>query len=341
MPKRKGAAIMNVQKMKKYVLVIILTVTMLMMPGAAAAAPLSPSSSHTNPWLNRRVLNIAHQGGEFEAPSDTMFAFKTAEAKGVDMLELDVHATADGEIVAMHDSTVDRTTNGTGRVDQMTLAQIKSLDAAYWFAPNCGTCHGRPATDYSYRGIATGQRPVPPELSTFTPDDFKIPTLREILQQFPDALINIEIKSTVPDTSPYEATVASLLREFGRDSDTIVASFNDVAMTLFKLNPSAVSTSPGIITTGLFWASTQGNFPGMPLPGYQALQVPITYEGLTIVTPSFVTKAHNNGLAVHVWTIDDRNEMERLIDIGVDGIMTSRPSVLKQVLEEKGVGVQD
>lgn len=113
-----------------------------------------------NPWLDRRVLNIAHQGGEIEAPSNTLFAFKTAREKGADVLELDVHATADRELVVLHDATVDRTTNGSGRVDQMTLAQIKTLDAAPWFMPGCGTCHGRPAEEYAYRGFATGERPI-------------------------------------------------------------------------------------------------------------------------------------------------------------------------------------
>jgi len=101
---------------------------------SAAAGPIPE-----NPWTERRVLNIAHQGGEVEAPSNTMYAFKTALAKGSDVLELDVHATADGELVVLHDATVNRTTNGSGRVDTMTLAQIKLLDAAHWFVPDVGT----------------------------------------------------------------------------------------------------------------------------------------------------------------------------------------------------------
>ena len=96
-------------------------------PVAAAPPTQSSSLAEPNPWLDRRVLNMAHQGGEIEAPSDTMFAFKTALDKGADVLEMDVHATADGEIVVLHDATVDRTTNGTGRVDQLTLEQIRQL----------------------------------------------------------------------------------------------------------------------------------------------------------------------------------------------------------------------
>ena len=316
---------------------LVFAATFFAVPLLSLVPAVTAVAQAANPWLGRRVLNIAHQGGEYEAPSDTMFAFKKAVEKGADVLELDVHATSDGKIVALHDATVDRTTNGTGRVDQLTLAQVQALDAAYEFAEDCGTCANRPEAEYIYRGFATGQQSIPAELGNFEPSDFRVPTLREVLQEFPDNLLNIEIKATVPDTAPYEAKVAALLNEFDRDTDTIVVSFNDTAMTLFKLNQTAVSAAPGIVTAGLFWASTQGALPGIPLPGYHALQVPTTYQGLPIVSQPFVTKAHTNKLAVHVWTIDDRAEMERLVDLGVDGIMSSRPALLEEVLEEKGV----
>jgi glycerophosphoryl diester phosphodiesterase len=300
-----------------------------------------------NPWLERRVLNIAHQGGEIEAPSNTLFAFKTAKDKGADVLELDVHATADGQLVVIHDTTVGRTTNAdpdgrieaheNRRVDQMTLAEVKRLDAAHWYAEGCGTCRGKPADDYVYRGYATGERELPEELSEFEPNDFRIPTLREVLDAFPRDFVNIEIKRTAPDTAPYEHRLAALLEEYGRTSDTIVASFYDTAMELFKLHAPGVSTATATGETAAFWASAQGPAPGAPNPRYQALQVPTTFNGVPVVTPAFVQRAHANGLAVHVWTIDDRPTMESLIDLGVDGIMTNRPTLLEEVLGEKNV----
>lgn len=297
-------------------------------PLPAAAGPLDP-----NPWLDRRILNIAHQGGEIEAPSNTLFAFKTAVQKGSDVLELDVHATADRELVVLHDATVDRTTDGQGRIDQMTLDQVKSLDAAYWFVPGCGTCPGQPDSAYAYRGVATGERRLPRRRAwTFEPNDFRIPTLREVLEAFPDMLINIEIKATAPDTVPYEEELAALLVEFGRSTDTIVVSFLDHAVERFKLHAPEVSTATGTGETAAFWASSQGPLPGAPNPRHHALQVPIVFEGLTVVTDEFVADAHANGLAVHVWTINDRPTMEWLIEIGVDGVMTDRPSLLERVL---------
>ncbi|MGH2725042.1 MAG: glycerophosphodiester phosphodiesterase [Actinomycetota bacterium] len=314
-----------------------ITILTLALVAAAVGSPAGSQGLEPNPWLERRVLHIAHQGGEIEAPSNTLFAFGTALRKGADVLELDVHATADRELVVLHDPTVNRTTNGSGRVDQMTLEQIKDLDAAYWFVPGCGTCHGHPVEAYVYRGLATGDRPFPDRLRMFSPNDFAVPTLREVLVAFPGRLINIEIKNTAPDTAPYERELAILLAELGRTDDTIVVSFLDHAEELFKLWAPEVHTATATAQTALFWASGQGPLPGAPNPRYQALQVPIVFEGVTVVTPEFVQEAHANGLAVHVWTIDDRQTMQWLVDIGVDGIMTNRPTILERVLRNAGV----
>ncbi len=292
----------------------------------------APQALGENPWLERRILNIAHQGGEIEAPSNTLYALKTAKAKGAEVLEIDVHATSDGEIVVIHDDTVNRTTDGSGRVDSLTLEQVKALDAAHWFVPDCGTCHGRSADQYALRGYATGERPLPDELAGFEPDDFTVPTLREVLETFPDDLVNIEIKATAPQTAPYEKALADLLAEFGRTDDTIVVSFLDPAVEAFKLHAPAVHTATATGETAAFWASAQGPLPGAPNPRYQALQVPMQLNGIPVVTPEFVQRAHANGLAVHVWTINDRATMQALVDLGVDGIMTDRPTLLAEVL---------
>ena len=296
--------------------------------GAGAQIP------EENPWLERRILNISHQGGEIEAPSNTLYALKTSVAKGADVLEIDVHATSDRELVVIHDATVDRTTNGSGAVDEMTLEEIQKLDAAHWFVPDCGTCHGKTTEEYTLRGYATGDRELPKKWRKkgFTAHDFTVPSLREVLEMFPNELINIEIKATAPDTTPYEKELADLLAEFGRTDDTIVVSFLDHAVEAFKAHAPEVHTATGTGQTGLFWATTQQALPGAPNPRYQALQVPMEFNGLTVMSEDFVADAHASGLAVHVWTINDRATMEQLIEWGVDGIMTDRPTLLEQVL---------
>lgn len=124
------------------------------------------------------------------------------------------------------------------------------------------------------------------------------------------------------------------MREFERSTDTIVVSFLDHAVETFEVYAPEVDTATGTGQAGLFWATSQQQLPGSP-SRHQALQVPITFNGVTVVTEDFVRDAHANGLAVHVWTINSRAEMEWLIDIGVDGIMTDRPTLLEQVLAER------
>src|SRR5207248_1003596 len=137
----------------------------------------------------------AHQGGAGEAPSSTLLALRLAVAAGADALELDVHATSDGELVVCHDATVDATTDGTGAIADMTLAEVRRLDNGYGFTDGSG---GHP-----YRGRAPGD----PEL--------RVATLREVLEAFPDVFLNLDIKQTAPEVTPYEAALAALLREHG------------------------------------------------------------------------------------------------------------------------------
>lgn len=311
--------------------IVVLTLAVMALPagGMADDAPVVEE----NPWTDRRVLHIAHQGGETEAPSNTLFAFKTALEKGADVLELDVHQTADGHLVVIHDTTVDRTTDEEGRVDGMTLAEIKALDAAHWFIPGQGATHDNPEEDYVYRGIATGDED-PPE--GYEANDFTIPTLEDVLETFPDTMINIEIKRTAPDTVPYEQDLAELLAEHDRGDDTIVVAFQDQSTELFKGFNQEVDTATGTIETAVFKASSMEAGPGSP-SHHVALQVPITYEGIEVVDEGFVEDAHANDMAVHVWTIGDEETMRMLIDIGVDGIMTNTPTLLEDVLQDEGV----
>ena len=301
---------------------------------ASLSAPASAQVVLDNPWLERAPLNIAHQGGEEEVPSDTLYGFKTALPKGVDVLELDVHLTTDEQVVALHDTTVDRTTNGSGTVEQMTLAQIKQLDAAHWFVPGVGTTHSRPAEEYVFRGIATGDKP-PPE--GFEANDFTIPTLDEVLTTFPDTLINIELKQS-NSTGRFEQAVADLLEKHGRVDDVIVVSFLDHSLEVFKALAPDVHTATATANAAAFWTSSQGPLPGAPNPRHVALQVPTSFSGIPVITSDdFVKNANANGLAVHVWTINDRATMEQLLDWGVQGIMTDRPTLLEQILGERGV----
>jgi glycerophosphoryl diester phosphodiesterase len=268
------------------------------------------------------VLNYAHQGGAREAPSSTLFALRQAMEKGAHALELDVHATADGELVVCHDATVDRTTNASGAIATMTLADVQALDNAYWWVPGEVVAPGRPDADYPYRGRAPGEH------------DFAIASLREVLAAFPGVFLNLDIKQTAPVVEPYEERLATVLRENGRTNDVIVASFLDGATDAFKAHAPEIDTSAGTAAVAEFYQAVRD---GLSTPAsaakHRALQVPAKFQDITLVDDAFVTRAHEADLAVHVWTIDDADEMRRLLALGVDGIMTDRPSVLTEVLQ--------
>lgn len=277
----------------------------------------------SNPWLERRVLAYAHQGGAREGPSSTLYAIEQALHAGAHAIELDVHATADGRIVVCHDATVDRTTNGTGAIADLTLGELLELDNSYWWVPGEQTAHDRAESEYPLRGRAPADR------------RFGIATLDEVLESFPGVILNLDIKQTAPDVEPYEAALASVLREHGRADDVIVASFNDAATAAFAQVAPEIPTSAGTAATAMFWqAVAQGGEP--PAMPHVALQIPVEHLGIPVTTPEIVRAAHRAGLAVHVWTIDDQPEMERILDMGVDGIISDRPSALVSVLETRG-----
>ncbi len=283
----------------------------------ARAAPTA------NPWLERRVIAYAHQGGAWEGPSSTLHAIAGALESGATGIELDVHATRDGHLVVCHDATVDRTTDGHGAIASMTLDELRALDNAYWWAPGADVTPDLPPDRYPWRGRAPADRA------------FGVATLEEVLREFPDVVLNLDIKQTAPAVEPYEARLADLLRRFGRADDVIVASFLDAATDAFSAAAPEISTSAGTLAVADFYRAVRAGEAPAPLR-HVALQVPTTVGDLAVVDEPFVEAAHAVGLAVHVWTIEEEAEMSRLVDLGVDGIITDRPSALVRVLDELG-----
>lgn len=299
-------------------------------PGPATERACMASLTE-NPWRERRPLNIAHRGGVIEFPENTLFGFQRALEVGAHMLEMDIWQTADGELVVIHDATVDRTTDGSGNVSEMTLAELKMLDNAFYHVPGRGTRGDATVDEAVYRGVAIGDRPPPPG---FEANDFTIPTVREVLERFPDAFLTIELK---PDTDAYgsfEPALAALLEEFGRGEDVVVASFDDGPMFRFKRSNQCATTSSPLIQAGVFVATGFGPLPGIMLGNHQVFQVPIGFEGIPVVTPNFIDNAHRQDMAVQVWTINDCATMQELLDMGVDGILTDRPAMLNFLLRE-------
>ena len=304
-------------------------------------AATAASAQAANRWIEPKTpLNIAHQGGEDEFPSNTLYAFRKALKVGADMLELDVGVTKDGKVIVMHDTTVDGKTNGHGTVASKTLRQIKKLDAAFWFAPGASDhySHALPPRSYKFRGIATGKRKPP---RGFKASDFRVPTLAEVLKAFPRTPINIEIKGRTPDEETEEyvqnAEVLARLLKNTKRRDLIVVSFQQAAVDRFHELAPKVDLAPGI-TGAASWLLSGGS----PGPGVVAFQVPITFifggTKLDVTTADNVARAHREGYAWQNWfSNEDRDAAgtwRKLIDMCVDGTMTSHPRAYERVLRK-------
>jgi len=301
-------------------------------PGATAHA----AAGDANPWLKRRFLNMAHAGGEKEAPMNTQYAFKRAVGLGADMIELDVQSTSDDQLVVIHNASVEETTDGAGRVRDLTFDQVHALDAAYNFVPGRSAVPGLPAESCPLRGVRTGDRKPP---AGYKPDDFAIPSLRQVLRSFPDVPVNIEIKGTsdtdVPSFLHTATLLAKLLNKTGR-TDIIVTSFNDLAVAAFHELAPQIPLAPGMAgLIGYFLAGVR------PIDGTVALQVPVRYNGIPVATPEFVARAHADGYAVHVWfsgsAPEDEAAYNALIDACADGVMAAWPAVLERILDERNI----
>jgi len=249
----------------------------------------------------------AHQGGNHLWPDNTMLAFENAHALGVDVLELDVHLSADGEVVVIHDATVDRTSDGSGAVAAMTLDELRALDFGYRWRPPGGDPDVFP---YRGQGIA-------------------IPTLGEVLEAFPGRAINVELKA---DDDRLVDAACELIVAHGKRDEVLVASFHQRVMRVFRLRCPGVATSAGPDEVRTFVFMNMAFLGRLYTPQAEAFQVPRRQAGIEIVTPRFVRGLHERNVLVDVWTINDEAEMRRLLDLGVNAIITDRPDLALQVL---------
>lgn len=325
---------MRVTPLLRRVAATTIATTTLLALGAAAPAT---AGGRGNPWLDKRFLHIAHQGGESEAPSNTMYAFQRAVRLGADVLELDVHSTRDGVLVASHDASVDRTTGGTGLIRDKTYHELRKLDAAYNFVPGRNAVPGLPPESYPLRGVRTHDKRPP---RGYQAADFAIPALRDVLREFRHVPLSIEIKGTTDaDTESFlrnARLLADLLDRAGRTRNIIVTSFNDEAVAEFHRLAPKVALAPGMqgLIDYFFGA-------GQPIEGTVALQVPVTFQGIPVATPAFIARAHADGYAVHVWfsgtAPEDEPTYNTLIDACADGLMSSWTEMMERLLDERGI----
>ena len=243
------------------------------------------------PFLDHPLpIPFAHRGGAGDWPENTLRAFAGAVALGYRYVETDVHATADGALVAFHDDVLDRVTDGRGAIAALPWSTV--------------------------RQARVGGEPIP--------------LLEEILGTWPELRVNIDAKQ--------DGSVRPLLETLRRTNAwerVCIGAFSDARLAAVRrLSGDRVCTTLGPWAIRRLWFAGYG-VPVGPLAG-ACVQVPVRRGRVTVITPRFLRAAHRRGLQVHVWTVDERAEMERLLDLGVDGIMTDRPAVLKEVLVRRG-----
>ncbi len=255
-----------------------------------------------------RPLNIAHRGGRGLSPEHTILAYKKALEAGADVLEMDIHSTKEDEIVVIHDPTVVRTTNGKGMVNELTLSEIKRLDAGYRFA------------------IKRRNKEIYP----FRSKGLTIPTLREVFSEFQNQRINIEIKQFEPQI---EDALFGIIKEMDMTDNVLVVSESHEAIKRFrKISNNAIATGASVSEVRRFVIFMRLKMMPLYIPTADAFQIPEYHGDYHLLTEEFIERAHKKNIKIHVWTINEKKEMERLIKLGVDGIMTDYPDLLSEVI---------
>jgi glycerophosphoryl diester phosphodiesterase len=260
-----------------------------------------PPAIHPFFGSDDRLWVIAHRGGRGLWPESTRYAFEHAAALGVDVIEFDLRLSKDAVPVILHDPTVDRTTDGSGPVTDLTIGQLKQLDAGYRWTPDGGRSH-------PMRGKG-----------------LEIPTLQEVFSRLPHMRMNIELKSDEPLLP--EALCAAV-RDHRMSERVLVAAFRRRPLERFRRACPEVATSAASVEVQVFWGLQYLGLGAVYAPSARALQVPEWYGNIRVVTPGFLRAAHRQNLKVHVWTVNAPEAMRRLAAMGVDGLITDYPDRL-------------
>ncbi len=258
------------------------------------------------PYLAATPVALAHRGGAGYPPNlgleNTMTAFGNAVALGYTHLETDVHLTRDGLLVAFHDTRLDRVTDRSGLIRDLPWSEVS--------AARLGGDHGRREPE-------------------------RVPLLTDVLDAFPGVNLNIDLKA--PRTGP---ALWRLVEERGLHDRVCVGSFSQASLSQFRrLAGGRVATAAGQVGTALarFAPMAVTALLRSPADVFQVpASLPVGGRSVPVVTERLVEAAHAHGKQVHVWTIDDADEMHRLLDLGVDGIVSDRIDVLKDVLVARG-----
>ncbi len=251
------------------------------------------------------VIALAHRGFRGQYPENTMLAFQKAAELGVDGLEMDIHSTRDGVLVISHDATVERMTNGSGLIKEMTLAELQQLDAGHRWTADGGQT-------YPFRG-----------------QGLAIPTLEEVFAAFPRLWINVDIKQSSP---PIVTPFAAMIRQFGMAEKMMVGSFDAATVNWFRRECPEVDTAASEPEARRLFILSKLGLARFYRSEAKAMQLPEWNGRFRVITPRFVKDAHGVETAVHIWTVNETADMQRFIHMGADGLITDYPDRLLRLL---------
>ncbi len=257
-----------------------------------------------------RPVVIGHRGAAGQCPENTLLSFETALAAGAQILESDIHISRDGVPILLHDPSLERTCDARGPASDLRWEELRTLDAGHHFVDERG--------DAPYRGKNVG-----------------IPSLEQAFERFPEARFNLEIKC--PGEVGIRATL-DLIERFDRADRTLLAAGDDDIMKDLRAALAHSDVEPAVgASLREIVAAIQSALGQAPMPeGVMALQIPSTFANQPLATPEFIDHAHAEGVQVHVWTINELAEIESLLDVGVDGIVTDHPGRMHDWLVRVG-----
>lgn len=287
---------------------------------AVGAAAWAGTKAISNPQkrTEKEVLDyeqpivLAHRGGCGIAPENSMAAFTKSAELGVHGFEIDIRLTKDEEIIVFHDEYVDRTTDGAGRVAEMSLEELRKSDLGYHYMDADG--------NHPYRGKGE-----------------KVVLLKELFEEFPQMLINIDIKDS-PET--YEGSLIPsklwrLIESMGVQDRVVVTSFHDEQIDRFNLYAqNRVAIGAGENEVRKAYASFNSQFGHLYRPRADVFQIPVRSSMFRLDSPRFISFLMSLNIPVHYWTIDDAEEMKSLAAAGAKGIITRRPDIAMPLIEK-------
>lgn len=257
----------------------------------------------------KQILIFGHRGNPITFPENTISSFSSAIKLGVDIIETDLRLTKDNVIILCHDSLVKRTTNGKGKIRDYTFEELGELDAGYKFSSD-----NNMSFPFRDKGI-------------------QIPALFELFEKFPNVTINVDMKDRNPD---FPQLLSDLIRNYDMEQKILVGSFHPKQVRRFrKINPN-VSLIASIIDVYRYYLSNKINIKRIiNQSNFDIMQVPQQFGFIDLLKSSFIDGLHKLNIPCHVWIVDNTDDLEKMLNLGVDGVFTNNPELCINYLQQK------